>query len=70
MSIMIIIDHLRTAAACPASHFGLTPQVKGALQLLSKLHMQNRVAQVPERISVSGSDGDRQRFIQDLPMKP
>ena len=43
--------------------------VKGALQLLSKRHMSNRFAQVPERISVSSSDGDHQRFILDLPMK-
>jgi len=32
--------------------------VKGALQLLSKRHMQNRFAQVPERNSVSSSDSD------------
>jgi len=44
--------------------------LKGALQLLSKRHKYNRFAQVPERISVSSSDGDHHRFILDLPMKP
>jgi len=45
-------------------------RVKGALQLLSKSYMSNRFAQVPERISVSSSDGDHQRCILDLPRKP
>jgi len=44
--------------------------VKGALQLLSKRYRYIRFAQVPERISISSSDGDHQRFILDLPMKP
>jgi len=45
-------------------------RVKGALQLLSKRYRSIRLAHVPERISISSSDGDHQRFIIDLPMKP
>ena len=47
-----------------------TRHLQGALQLLSKRHMQNRFPQVPERISFSSSDGDPQQFNLDLPMKP
>ena len=60
-------DNAHALAACTERQrrcFG----VKGTLQLLSKRHKSNRFAQVPERISVSSSDGDHQRFILDLPM--
>ena len=44
--------------------------LKRAMQLLNQRYRQIRFAQVPERISVSRSDGDHQRLNLDAPMKP